>query len=116
LWVPVRREVFYSTIIEFGMPMKLVRLMKMCLDETYIKVCICKNVSGAFPIQNGLKQGTLYHHCFRICHQEGPRISRGWELNGTHLLVSADDVNNHHKEKHMLSLRLVGRLGRLVWK
>jgi len=35
--------------------MKLVRLIEMCLNETYSKVCIGKNLSDAFPIQNGLK-------------------------------------------------------------
>jgi hypothetical protein len=29
----------------------------MCLNETYSKLCIDKNLSDAFPIQNGLKQG-----------------------------------------------------------
>jgi hypothetical protein len=29
----VRREVLYNTLIEFGIPMKLVRLIKMCLSE-----------------------------------------------------------------------------------
>jgi hypothetical protein len=37
--------------------MKLVRLIKMCLNETYSKVRISKYLSGNFPIQNGLKQG-----------------------------------------------------------
>jgi hypothetical protein len=37
--------------------MKLVRLMKMCVNETYNKVRIGKHLSDAFPIQNGLKQG-----------------------------------------------------------
>jgi hypothetical protein len=41
----------------FGIPMKLVRLIKMCLNETYSKICICKHFSDSFPIQNGLKQG-----------------------------------------------------------
>jgi purine nucleoside phosphorylase len=30
----VRREVLYSILIEFGVPRKLVRLIKMCLNET----------------------------------------------------------------------------------
>jgi hypothetical protein len=33
----VRREVLYNNLIEFGVPMKLVRLIKMCLYETYSK-------------------------------------------------------------------------------
>jgi hypothetical protein len=34
LWL-VRREVLYNIVTEFGMPMKLVRLIKTCLNETY---------------------------------------------------------------------------------
>jgi hypothetical protein len=60
----VRREVLYNILIEFGVPMKLVRLIKMCLNETYSKVGIGKHLSNSFLIQNGLKQGMLYHHCF----------------------------------------------------
>jgi len=30
----VRREVLYKILIGFGIPMKLVRLIKMCLNET----------------------------------------------------------------------------------
>jgi hypothetical protein len=30
----VRRKVLYNILIEFGVPMKLVRLIKMCLNET----------------------------------------------------------------------------------
>jgi hypothetical protein len=29
---------------------------KMCLNETYNTVRICKNLSNAFPVLNGLKQ------------------------------------------------------------
>jgi hypothetical protein len=47
----------YNILIEFGIPMKLVRLIKMCLNETYGKVHIGKHMSDSFPIQNGLKQG-----------------------------------------------------------
>jgi hypothetical protein len=39
------------------MPMKLLRLIKMCLNETCTKVCVGKNLSWVFPIQNGMEQG-----------------------------------------------------------
>jgi hypothetical protein len=32
--------VLYNIVIEFGVPMKLVRLIKMCLSEAYNKVRI----------------------------------------------------------------------------
>ena len=53
----VSREVLYNTLIQFGIPMELVRLIKMCLTETYSKVRLGKNLSDMFPIRNGLKQG-----------------------------------------------------------
>jgi len=60
----VRREVLYNILIEFGIPMKLVRLINMCMNDTYIKV------------------------------QGGKHLSYGLKLNGTRqLLVYADDVN-----------------------
>jgi len=30
-----RREVFYNILSEFGIPRKVVRLIKMCLNATY---------------------------------------------------------------------------------
>jgi hypothetical protein len=53
----VGREVLYNILIEFWVPMKLVRLIDMCLNETYSKVLIGKHLSDKFPIQNGQKQG-----------------------------------------------------------
>jgi hypothetical protein len=47
----------YSIVIEFGVSMKLVRLIKICLNETYSNVRIGKHLSDIFPIQNSLKQG-----------------------------------------------------------
>jgi hypothetical protein len=38
----IKREVLYNILLEFGTPKKLVRLIKMCLIETYSKVCIGK--------------------------------------------------------------------------
>ena len=42
-------------IIQFGIPMKLVRLIKMCLNEIYSTVRVGKHSSDIFPIRNGLK-------------------------------------------------------------
>jgi len=52
----IRREVLYNILIEFVVPKKLVRLVKMRLTETYSRVRVGKNVSDVFPIRNGLKQ------------------------------------------------------------
>ena len=46
----------YNILIEFLIPMKLVRLIKMCLRETYSRVQVGKHLSDMFPIKNGLKQ------------------------------------------------------------
>ena len=53
----VRREVSYNILIEIGIPMKLVRLIKMCLPATYSRVLVGKNLSDMLPIRNGWKQG-----------------------------------------------------------
>jgi hypothetical protein len=53
----VIREVLYNILILFGIPTKLVRLIKMCLTETYGRVRVGKNLSDLFPIRNGWKQG-----------------------------------------------------------
>jgi hypothetical protein len=47
----------YNILIEYDIPMKLVRLLKMCLTETFSIVRVGKNLSDMFPIRNDLKQG-----------------------------------------------------------
>jgi hypothetical protein len=71
--------------------MKLLRLIKMCLNEMYIKVGIGKHLSDSFPIQNGLKQGdalllllfnfTLEYAFRKVCENQ-----MEVKLNGTHQL------------------------------
>jgi hypothetical protein len=51
----VNREVLYSILTEFGITMKLIRLIQICLIETNSKVHIGKHLSDLFPVQNGLK-------------------------------------------------------------
>jgi hypothetical protein len=47
----------YKILIEFGVLMKLVRSIKMCLNEIHSEVHIGKYLSDRFRIQIGLKQG-----------------------------------------------------------
>jgi hypothetical protein len=53
----VRREVIHNILIEFGIPRELVRLIKMCLKETYSRVRVSKNMSHRFLIKKKKKKG-----------------------------------------------------------
>ena len=95
----VRREVLYIILIEFNIPMKLVRLIKMCLNDTYSRFWVGKNLSDMFPIRNGLKQGEtlsplLFNFAFE-CTIWGVQVNQaGLKLNGTHQLLDyIDGVN-----------------------
>jgi len=58
-------ELLYNILIEFGIPMKLVRLINVCPNETYSRVGGDRHLSDMFPFKNGLKKKeTLYRLCF----------------------------------------------------
>jgi hypothetical protein len=86
-------------LIEFGIPRKLVRLIKMSLSETYSRVRVGKNVSDMFPDRNGLKQGDalspmLFNFALDYAIRRVHVNQDGLKLNGTHqLLAYANDVN-----------------------
>jgi len=95
----VRREVLYKILIEFRIPRKLVRLIKMSLTETYSTVQVGENVSDRFPISNGLKQGDalsplLFNFGFEYAIRRVQVNQDGLKLNDTYqLLAYTDDVN-----------------------
>ena len=70
----VRREAFYNIIIEFGIPMKLVRLIRMCLNETYRRVQVGKHLCDTFSVTNVKKRRRFNAIAFqlyfrvRVCH------------------------------------------------
>jgi len=52
-----RREVLCDVLVQFGIPVKLARLIKLCPNEMYSRVWVGKHLSDIFSVKNGLKEG-----------------------------------------------------------
>jgi hypothetical protein len=102
----VRREVMFNILIEFVIPRKLVRLIKMGVNETYISVEVGKHLSDMFHIRNGLEQEDallplLFNFALEYSIRRFQINQNGLKLNGTHqLLVYADDVHIMGRSTH----------------
>ena len=88
----VSREVLYNILIGFGIPIKMVKLIKMCLTETYSRVRIGKNLSDIFYIRSGLKQGDalsslLFNFVLDYAIRRVQVNQNCFKLNGSHILI-----------------------------
>jgi hypothetical protein len=88
----VRREALYNILIEFGICLKLVRLIKMYINKTYSRVWVGKHLSDRFHIKKGLKQGDALSPLLSIFVLEHAITTvqanqEGLKLNATHQLL-----------------------------
>jgi len=87
--ISVSREALYNILIEFGIPMQLVRLMKVCLNETYSRVRVGKHLSGMLPVRNVLKHGDalsplLFNFALEYTIRRAQVNQDGLKSNGTY--------------------------------
>ena len=89
-----------SILNESGTPLKVARLIKMCLNETYSRVRVGKHMSVVFSIRNGLKHREalsplLFNRVLEYAITRVQANQGGFKLNGTHKLsVYADGIIN----------------------
>ena len=109
----IRWEVLYNILTEFGIPIKLVRLIKTCPNETYSKAQVGKYLSEMLPIKNNLNQGDalspkLFNFPLEYAIRWVQVNQNGLKLYGTHqLLVYVDDVNIVGGSVHTIKNRII---------
>jgi hypothetical protein len=87
-YVSVQREVLYNILIEFCIPLKLVREIKMCLNQTYSRVWEGRHMPDTFPTQCVVKRGSLSLLLFNLALEYVIRRlqakQEGLNLSGAH--------------------------------
>ena len=95
----VKREALYNIFIEFGISLKPVSLINLCLNETYSRVQVGRHLSDMFPFSNRLKQADalsplLFNFALEYAIRRVQVNHDGLILSGTHQRqVYADDVS-----------------------
>jgi hypothetical protein len=87
----------YNILNRFGIPIKLVRLITMCRNETYSTAWVGKHLSDTFPITNDLKYGDallpfLFNFDLEYVIRRVQVNQEGLKLNGTHHILAYADV------------------------
>lgn len=95
----VRRNYLWSVLIEFGIPQKLIRLIKECMENSKCKIKIGTFISDSFEVQSGVRQGDglspilfnfVLEKALQKLRNENIGISLGnYKIN---LLAYADDI------------------------
>jgi hypothetical protein len=99
-------EVFYNTLIELGITMKLVMLIKVLVNITYFEVWISRYLSSIFHIENDLKPdiSLVQLLSFALAYAIGNiQFSKeGLIFNGIHQLLCADDAKLFGKNMNIM--------------
>ena len=85
----VKRKVLYNIPNEFGIPKKLLTLIKMCFQETNSIIQIQKHLSDTFPI-------ILYYRCLSTSLEYAIRkvqANQEMKLNATYQLKCETDYS-----------------------
>jgi hypothetical protein len=97
-YVTINRAELVEIMKKFGIPMKLVRLVRMTLTDTNSKVKIQRKLSPSFETTIGLQQGDLFSTLlFNLCMEKiirNVRINPGGIIfnRTSQCLVYADEV------------------------
>jgi len=92
----VNREQLCEALKTFGIPLKIIKMVQLCNSETYSKVKLGNEMSMAFKIKSGLRQGdAMSPILFNMALESVVReMSNGdaWSPHRGLLLAYADDI------------------------